>query len=996
MALQQGQVLNNRYRIANPIGQGGFGAVYRAWDLRMNGPCVIKESLETNPETASQFEREAQILFRLKHPGLPVVYDYFDLPDQGLYLVMEFVDGQNLGDILASRKILPEAEAVDWIIQVSEALEYLHKQDPPVIHRDIKPQNIIITPAGKAVLVDFGVAKVFRANQQTTLGARAATPGYSPPEQFLQSGTDERSDIYSLGATLYTLLTGKVPPESVARSLEEELPDIHLFTPSVSRATCRAVETAMAYKKKDRFANAAEFRHVLTTENKKSKRPVQGKPEISSPSVIPASLQTKKVSSQGDIKKGWYQKAWVWLAGAAFLVLLIAGGFLISKGMLFGAPTEVSIVEKTLSVTPTDQAVTQPTAVLISNNKPRTYLFIDIPASWKEASDYCDNLGGYLVTINSADENEHVLQISNGGIWLGATDEMEEGTWVWVSDEPWEFTYWAQNQPDNFTNEDFLTLGSYGEDPARWNDAPPGDFMPFVCEWESEIITVTSTEDNGAGTLRQAIQSANPGDIIKFSSTAFPQKDPARIMLQSGLPVINQGYLTLDASNAGVILDGSEAGGDWTPGLEINSAYNIIKGFQIINFTGPGILLSTQARHNLIGGDKSVGLGLLGEGNLISNNQDGIAIFWANNTITGNLIGTDINGTGSRGNLAAGIFLEEDANRNTIGPDNIITSSGAGEGGGGVEIRDLALVENFITANSIHSNAGPGISYNIENLELNDLPPSPKLLFYDFNNGLASGTTCVDCHVEIFSTDSQDGKIFEGAAVADGYGNFILEKGSAFTLPFLTATVYMPGRNTSEFSNPVTSQSPIQAAFDLTRNEMPLFQTSFDDGNFSITEGKNARIEEGKLIISSEDQERATVQLKHLRSDQYAVEFDLQARDSTEDAHCIFETGDDGQLATPRSLSAGFSPNYLSAFLWKSNYGNLAETAYEPDQNNTFTLIIIGSHIGAYLNGKFAYAALDTDGSAEYVWQQLTASNTITCEFDNYKLWDLSGKELNP
>ncbi len=264
MSLQQGQILNSRYRIAKQIGQGGFGSVYRAWDLRMEAACVIKENLEFTQEATHQFIREAQILFKLKHPGMPVVYDYFDLPGQGLYLVMEYVEGQNLCEIVTVRGFVPEKEALNWIIQVCEALEYLHDQNPPIIHRDIKPQNIIITPKNRAILVDFGVAKVFQPNQKTTIGARAATPGYSPPEQYMQIGTDARSDIYSLGATLYTLLTGQVPPESVARSLDEEVVDIHIYNSLVSKPVVDAVETAMAYKRQDRFASAQKFREALS------------------------------------------------------------------------------------------------------------------------------------------------------------------------------------------------------------------------------------------------------------------------------------------------------------------------------------------------------------------------------------------------------------------------------------------------------------------------------------------------------------------------------------------------------------------------------------------------------------------------------------------------------------------------------------------------------------------------------------------------------------
>jgi peptide/nickel transport system substrate-binding protein len=264
LPLQPGQILNNRYRIAKQIGKGGFGAVYRAWDMRMNGSCVVKENLDTSLEARNQFEREAQILFKLRHPGLPVVFDYFSEPDQGLYLVMDFVEGKNLEEIQQdSGGAINEADAVNWISQVCEALEYLHGYNPPVIHRDIKPQNIIITPAGKAMLVDFGVAKLYHAQQKTTIGARAITPGYSPPEQYLQTGTDARSDVYSLGATLYTLLSGQVPPESVALSLGESLPSIRDMNPKVNPALEAVVDKAMAPQKNARYATASEMRSAL-------------------------------------------------------------------------------------------------------------------------------------------------------------------------------------------------------------------------------------------------------------------------------------------------------------------------------------------------------------------------------------------------------------------------------------------------------------------------------------------------------------------------------------------------------------------------------------------------------------------------------------------------------------------------------------------------------------------------------------------------------------
>jgi serine/threonine protein kinase len=140
MTLTQGQILNNRYRIVKLLGQGGYGAVYKAWDTTLNIPCAIKEGFETAQEMQQQFLREAQILAGLRHPNLPRVSDFFAIPGQGQYLVMDFVEGQDLEELrCAAGGRLPEAQALHWIAQACDALGYLHRQKMPVIHRDIKP-----------------------------------------------------------------------------------------------------------------------------------------------------------------------------------------------------------------------------------------------------------------------------------------------------------------------------------------------------------------------------------------------------------------------------------------------------------------------------------------------------------------------------------------------------------------------------------------------------------------------------------------------------------------------------------------------------------------------------------------------------------------------------------------------------------------------------------------------------------------------------------------
>jgi len=265
VTLNSGDVLVNRYRIVKLVGQGGFGAVYRAWDTSLKVPVAVKENLDTSAEAQRQFEHEAQLLAPLRHPNLPRVSDHFFIPGQGQYLVMDFVEGKSLEALLGERGgPLGEAEALGWIGQVCDALEYLHSRTPPIIHRDIKPQNIIITADGRATLVDFGISKAYDPTLTTTRGARAVTPGFSPPEQYGMGKTDARSDVYALGATLYTLLTGSAPPESVALIAGgETLPPIRRLNPGVNPATEAAVAAAMTLAASQRLSGAGALREAL-------------------------------------------------------------------------------------------------------------------------------------------------------------------------------------------------------------------------------------------------------------------------------------------------------------------------------------------------------------------------------------------------------------------------------------------------------------------------------------------------------------------------------------------------------------------------------------------------------------------------------------------------------------------------------------------------------------------------------------------------------------
>ena len=264
MPLSAGTLLNSRYRIVFILGQGGMGAVYRANDEHLGIAVAVKENLFLTEEYTRQFQREARILANMRHSGLPHVADYFIIEGQGQYLVMDFIEGEDLRQRMERTGPLPERDAILIGISVLDALDHLHSRTPPVIHRDIKPGNIKVTPQGSAVLVDFGLAKFFQPGQATQTGARAMTPGYSPPEQYGTSHTDARSDIYSLGATLYAAITGSIPEDGLNRLAgKSDLTSIHKLRTKVNRRLVEIIERAMEIEPEDRYQTADDFRKAL-------------------------------------------------------------------------------------------------------------------------------------------------------------------------------------------------------------------------------------------------------------------------------------------------------------------------------------------------------------------------------------------------------------------------------------------------------------------------------------------------------------------------------------------------------------------------------------------------------------------------------------------------------------------------------------------------------------------------------------------------------------
>jgi serine/threonine protein kinase/ABC-type Fe3+ transport system substrate-binding protein len=270
-ALIPGFLLDQRYRILKVVGKGGFGTVYQATDTRFpSQPVVaIKEtsdaqlSPQEKAKAIQDFKNEADLLVKLNHENLPNVSNVFD--DGGkVYLVMEFIEGKTLETLLDERRApLDEATVIGWALQLCSVLHYLHTRPQPIIFRDLKPANVIVTAEGKIKLIDFGIARTFKAasSKDTTL---LGSHGYAPLEQYGRGQSDARSDIYALGATLYHLLTNEIPVDSPTRRVHVQLFVLpRQINPRVSQETENIVLKAMADEPRDRYQTAAEMYQAI-------------------------------------------------------------------------------------------------------------------------------------------------------------------------------------------------------------------------------------------------------------------------------------------------------------------------------------------------------------------------------------------------------------------------------------------------------------------------------------------------------------------------------------------------------------------------------------------------------------------------------------------------------------------------------------------------------------------------------------------------------------
>ena len=327
-----------------------MGAVYEAIDQRLDTTVALKETLFADERLRKQFEREARLLARLHHPALPRVSDHFS-EDDGQFLVMQFIPGDDLSEMMTRKRgPFPPDQVLTWADQLLDALDYLHTQDPQIVHRDIKPQNMKLTARGQIILLDFGLAKgqageISRVS--TTASIFGYTPNYAPLEQIQGLGTDSRSDLYSLGATLYHLMTGVKPPDALTRAAAvvngqaDPLVKASEANAAIAPELDDVLAKAMAQNREQRYASAAEMRTALHASEQASTIVNRGEAQtvLFPPPPKTLSVPTQTVAQQQTVAaaagettvvrpKPVGPQRWMPIAVSALVLLLVACGAL--------------------------------------------------------------------------------------------------------------------------------------------------------------------------------------------------------------------------------------------------------------------------------------------------------------------------------------------------------------------------------------------------------------------------------------------------------------------------------------------------------------------------------------------------------------------------------------------------------------------------------------------------------------------------------------------
>jgi len=449
-----------QFDVIELLGRGGMGAVYKARQRSLDRIVAIKVlpiNAGPDPEFAERFAREARTLAGLAHPNIVTVHDFGETGEL-YYFVMEFVEGRDLRRILESGPMSPE-DTFRTIFPICDAVQHAH--DRGVVHRDIKPANIIVDKSDTPKIADFGLAKILdpeASRAELTMSDQAmGTPLYMAPEQRDPSANvDHRADVYSLGVVVYEMLTGALPvgnfrPLSHVAGLDNRMDNVVL--------------KAMDTDPNRRYRSVADMRADMTRTAR--------------------SLPT--VPTEGGRRRTRGSRIALALLWTTILAALVVPTVLLRRHR---PPQDVT------------QFGEHYYKVFLEN------------ISWHEAKRKCESMGGYLAIVTGKEEDEFLASLSRSHVWIGASDEKEEGNWTWIDGSPVEYANWDSREPNNARDprtgeqENHLMISKYG----KWNDLTDNSSIihGFVCEWDADKhpgpFQISSPKE-----LHAAFREVNPG-----------------------------------------------------------------------------------------------------------------------------------------------------------------------------------------------------------------------------------------------------------------------------------------------------------------------------------------------------------------------------------------------------------------------------------------------------------------------------------------------------
>lgn len=532
-----GSIIAGRYQIERLLGRGGFGAVYLVRDQRVrNNVFALKEVIDPNKRERDRFTFEAELLKRVDHPSLPRVYRVFedDVHDRA-YMLMDYIEGSNLEKLRVQQpnKQFSVQRVLTIMGPIMDAVSYLHRQHPPIIHRDIKPANIIVPASdAEAVLVDFGIAKEFDPDSTTT-AVRHASPGYGAPEQYA-TGTNTRTDIYGLGATMYALLTGVVPQDAFYRTTQlgsrgvDPLEPIERYAPNVPQHVSNAIYRAMAVDKENRFPTVQEFWRALNAGAPEQDSVLPSAAPVAAPlagaalasptyRVTPAPFTGEATTAVSPERRNARRRIGAWLLLLLALLIGVVAAALLLPSLLGRHPgsagsTSPPVVSHHPTATPTPRPAVTPRTTSTPNPPPTSTPASSLPPLEKQYNGTAHNtpcVCAASMSLSSVTQNGGSIQgtfnvnspLSGSGLFTGTINNAGVIQFTVHSNQvPAPLFFQGQLQSNGSISGTYCSLDQTGHcNPASggygtWQVSPaaPGSFLSFDLLTPSKSVLETT------------------------------------------------------------------------------------------------------------------------------------------------------------------------------------------------------------------------------------------------------------------------------------------------------------------------------------------------------------------------------------------------------------------------------------------------------------------------------------------------------------------------